>query len=121
MAALMPGRVAPVYGASKAACEMMALGVRSELAADGVAVSLVYPGFVATRMSEQFEFPKTSATVVAERTLQGWCRNECRVFPDAYAQKARQHLVADPSLLLDDPEAFRSRVFGDFLQAVKTV
>jgi NAD(P)-dependent dehydrogenase (short-subunit alcohol dehydrogenase family) len=119
MAALMPGKVAPVYGASKAACEMMALGVRSELAADGVGVTLVYPGFVATRMSETFEFPKTSPAVVAGRALDGWCRNECRVFPDPYAQIARQHLVADMSLLLDDPEAFRSAVFGDFLEAAQ--
>ena len=115
MAALIPGKVAPVYGASKAACEMMALGVRSELAADSVGVTLVYPGFVATRMSEGFEYPKTSANAVAERALEGWCRNECRVFPDAYAQIARQHLISDPGLLLDDPEVFRSGVFGEFL------
>lgn len=116
MAALMPGKVAPVYGASKAACEMMALGVRSELAAEAAAVTLVYAGFLATRMSEQFEVPKTPPAVVAELALQGWCRNECRVFPDTYAQTARRHLLADPALLLDDPEAFRARVFGDFLQ-----
>jgi short-subunit dehydrogenase len=37
-----------VYSASKAAILMMALGLREQLKADGVGVTNVFPGFVAT-------------------------------------------------------------------------
>lgn len=51
----MPG--APAYSASKAAVLAYGEALRGELAADGVAVSVICPGFVKTPMTDVNDFP----------------------------------------------------------------
>jgi short-subunit dehydrogenase len=51
----LPG--APAYAASKAAVKSYGEGLRGWLAADGVQVSVVCPGFVRTRMTENNAYP----------------------------------------------------------------
>lgn len=51
----VPG--APAYCASKAALRVWGEGLRGELAADGVGVSVICPGFVRSRMTDRNPFP----------------------------------------------------------------
>ncbi|HSV29442.1 MAG TPA: SDR family NAD(P)-dependent oxidoreductase, partial [Candidatus Omnitrophota bacterium] len=51
----MPG--APGYCASKAAVRVWGEGLRGWLAADGIKVSVICPGFVTTRMTAVNDFP----------------------------------------------------------------
>jgi len=48
---------APAYAASKAAVRLWGEGLRGWLADDGVAVSVICPGFVTTRMTDRNRFP----------------------------------------------------------------
>ncbi len=48
---------APAYSASKGAVRLWGEGLRGALAADGVAVSVICPGFVTTRMTAGNRFP----------------------------------------------------------------
>ena len=75
----------PTYSASKAALKAYGEALRAWLAPQGVAVSVVLPGFVRTHMSEQFSGPKP-AIIQAERAAQlireGLLRNRARIaFP----------------------------------------
>src|SRR5690606_32794739 len=45
------------YSASKAALKALAEGLRPQLAAEGIGISLVMPGFVRTPMNENADFP----------------------------------------------------------------
>jgi NADP-dependent 3-hydroxy acid dehydrogenase YdfG len=56
----------PEYSASKAALRALAQGLRARERADGVAIALIEPGFVATPMSDRLQTPKPF-TVSAER------------------------------------------------------
>ena len=51
----IPG--SPAYAASKAAVKSWGEGLRGRLAADGIRVSVICPGFVATRMTATNRFP----------------------------------------------------------------
>ena len=51
----LPG--APAYAASKAAVKSYGEGLRGWLAADGIGVSVICPGFVRTRMTEKNIYP----------------------------------------------------------------
>ena len=79
----IPG--APAYAASKAAVKAYAEGLRGWLAADGVRVSSICPGFVVSRMtaSNAFPMPFLMEADAAARIIQrGLARNRpCIVFP----------------------------------------
>ena len=73
-AAYAPLPRAEAYGASKAAVSYFMESLRLDLAAQGVGVSLVYPGFVKTPLTDKNDFPMPmliSADQAAEAIIQG--------------------------------------------------
>lgn len=79
----LPG--APAYCASKAAVKAWGEGLRGWLAADGVGVSVICPGFVESRITARNAFPMP-LLMTAERTadiiLRGLAANRARIaFP----------------------------------------
>jgi short-subunit dehydrogenase len=76
---------APGYGASKAWVRSYGEGLRGNLFSDGVSVSVVCPGFVASRITDQNNFPMPlfmdtpkAATII----LNGLTKNNARIaFP----------------------------------------
>ncbi|NQV83834.1 MAG: SDR family NAD(P)-dependent oxidoreductase [Rhodospirillales bacterium] len=79
----LPG--APAYAASKAAVKVYGEGLRGWLAADEVKVSVVCPGFVRTRMTENNVYPMPflmDADKAARIIRRGLERNKARIaFP----------------------------------------
>jgi short-subunit dehydrogenase len=77
--------VTPAYCASKAALKAYGEAMRATLAADGVALNVVLPGFVASAMSDAFAGPKPllmSADRAARIIRHGLARNRARIaFP----------------------------------------
>ena len=76
---------APAYCASKAAVRIWGESLRSHVAAEGVAVSVICPGFVKTRMTAVNRFPMPllmEADKAAEIVRRGLARNRARIaFP----------------------------------------
>lgn len=79
----MPG--APAYAASKAAVRSLGEGLRGALAADGIRVSVICPGFVKSPMTDANDFPMPllmDADTAARRIKEGLARNRAHiVFP----------------------------------------
>lgn len=77
--------VTPAYSASKAALKAYGEALRGALAASGVRVNVVLPGFVRTPMSERFPGPRRfmmSPQAAASRIVRGLARDEARIsFP----------------------------------------
>ncbi|WP_416885869.1 SDR family NAD(P)-dependent oxidoreductase [Marinospirillum sp.] len=76
-AALAPLPRAEAYGASKAAVSYFMESLRLDLAQQGVAVTVVYPGFVATPLTAQNDFPmpmQVTAAAMAEAIVRGVAR-----------------------------------------------
>lgn len=77
--------VTPAYCASKAGLKAYGEALRGWLAADGVAVSVVLPGFVASDMSARFPAPKPflwPAEKAARTIARGLARDRARIaFP----------------------------------------
>ena len=59
------------YSASKAALHSLTQSIRGRLKAEGISVHGIYPGPVATRMTQDMEMETTPAPVVAEKILEG--------------------------------------------------
>lgn len=76
---------APAYCASKAAVRVWGESLRGHLAADGLAVSVVCPGFVDSRITAVNDFPMPflmSADQAAARIKRGLARDQARIaFP----------------------------------------
>lgn len=76
---------APAYCASKAALKVWGEGLRPSLAAEGVRISVICPGFVDTPMTEGNRFPmpfRMSADRAARIVARGLARNRARItFP----------------------------------------
>jgi short-subunit dehydrogenase len=76
---------APAYSASKAAVKSLGEAWRGQLAADGIGVSVICPGFVTTRMTARNNFAMPflmSAERAAEIIARGLARNQGRIaFP----------------------------------------
>lgn len=95
---------APAYCASKAAVRTWGEGLRGWLAADGVKVSVVLPGFVDTPMTRVNRFPMPflmSADRAAALILRGLARDRGRIsfpWPTAFAAWAAGAL---PDALVD--------------------
>jgi NAD(P)-dependent dehydrogenase (short-subunit alcohol dehydrogenase family) len=114
-AAFALSRSSPVYSASKAAALMMSLGLREELRAEGVRIVNVFPGFVATAMSEGLNSPKASPRQIAERSLDGVASGATSVFPDRFSELVAEHVGTSATGLLDEPREVMNGVVGTFL------
>lgn len=92
---------APAYCASKAAVRVYGEALRGELAADGIVVSVVCPGFVASRMTARnpFPMPFLMDTVRAAHTIRGrLARGAARVsFPWPMAAAAWLLMALPPA------------------------
>lgn len=87
------------YSASKAALHSMTQSFRGKLKADGISVHGVYPGPVATRMTENLEMDTTPAPVVAGEILEGIENGVEEIFPDAMAQQVGPIFLSSPKQL----------------------
>jgi short-subunit dehydrogenase len=77
--------ISPTYCATKAAIKSYGESLRGWLQADGIAVSVICPGFVKTELSAQFRAPKLfmiSADKAADAIQQGLAKNKALIsFP----------------------------------------
>ncbi|MEM7705544.1 MAG: SDR family oxidoreductase [Pseudomonadota bacterium] len=87
------------YSASKAAVHSMTQALRAKLKADSITVHGVYPGPVATRMTEGFEMETTPPDVVAKAMLDGIENGVEEIFPDAMSQQVGPVYLAAPKKL----------------------
>lgn len=94
------------YSASKAALHSLTLSMRGKLQADGISVHAVYPGPVATRMTEGLEMDKTPAEVVAEAILDGIENGVEEIFPDPMSQQVGPLFFSSPKALEQSFAAF---------------
>jgi short-subunit dehydrogenase len=85
LAAYVGMPAAPAYSASKAALKMYGDAMRDSLAAEGIAINVVLPGFVRTSMGEGFPGPHPfmlSPEEAARRIQRGLSRNAAHIaFP----------------------------------------
>jgi NAD(P)-dependent dehydrogenase (short-subunit alcohol dehydrogenase family) len=116
MAGLLNVAPSAGYSASKAACAQMALGAFAELAPQGVGVSICYPGFIDTRMSRTWPFPKASPRQIAERTLDGLEAGALSVFPDVFAEMTRETYRTNMDAIFENPHAVLQAQVGAFLK-----
>lgn len=84
------------YSASKAAVHSLTQCVRAELAAQGTAVTGVYPGPIDTAMAENFPMDKTSPSIVAQAVLAGIESGAEEVYPDPVAIEMHSAYLGDP-------------------------
>ncbi|MFO7576446.1 MAG: SDR family oxidoreductase [Pelovirga sp.] len=84
------------YCASKAAGHSLLQGVRAELSPLGIQVVGIYPGPVATRMTEGQEMPKVTAEQVADAILDGIEKGEEDIFPDPMSREVHRNLLDNP-------------------------
>ncbi len=93
---------APAYCASKAAVKVWGESLRGELAASGVKVNVVMPGFVKSRMTDVNDFPMPffmSAEKAAEIIRKGLARDRARIaFPWQTALIAWAIGMASPAI-----------------------
>jgi len=87
------------YSASKAALHSVTQSLRGKLKADGISVHGVYPGPVATRMTDGFEMDTTPAEVVAEKILAGIENGTEEIFPDAMSEQVGPIYAGSPKKL----------------------
>jgi len=86
------------YGPSKAALTHLAEALYLELSASGLGVSVIHPGFVATPMTAQNDFPMPaliSPEQAAQATLDGWAQGQFEIhFPKRFTRvlKVLRHL-----------------------------
>ena len=94
------------YSISKAAVHSMTQSLRGKLKAAGISVHGVYPGPVATRMTEGLEMPTTPAAVVAENILDGIENGVEDIFPDAMSEQIGPLYLSSPKELEKTFSAF---------------
>lgn len=85
IAAFVPAPDAPAYAASKAAQRFWGEALRPDLAADGIGVSVICPGFIRTPMTAAIDFPMPfvmDADRAARIIRRGLAANRARIaFP----------------------------------------
>lgn len=100
------------YGASKAALTYFAHALRADLAAEGIDVVVVSPGFVKTPLTDRNDFPmpfRVSAEDAAERIVSGLAKGRCEIaFPKRFTWTLRL-LGALPQALIDRMAASMAR------------
>ncbi len=94
------------YSVSKAALHSMTQAIRGKLKVDGISVHGIYPGPVATRLTEDFEMETAPAPVVAEKILEGIENGVEEIFPDAMTEQVGP-------LFLNSPKELE-QTFADF-------
>ncbi|MEM9947188.1 MAG: SDR family oxidoreductase [Cyanobacteria bacterium P01_D01_bin.36] len=87
------------YSVSKAAVHSMTQSIRGELKAGGISVHGVYPGPVATRMTEGYDMELTLPSVVADNILEGIENGIEEIFPDAMSQQTGPLFLSSPKQL----------------------
>ena len=87
------------YSVSKAAVHSMTQSIRGELKADNISVHGVYPGPVATRMTEGFDMELTPAPAVAQKILEDVENGIEDIFPDAMSQQTGPLFLSSPKKL----------------------
>lgn len=87
------------YSASKAALHSMTQSIRGKLKDDGISVHGVYPGPVATRMTEGFDMETTPTSAVAAKILEGIENGIEEIFPDAMAEQVGPLFLSSPKEL----------------------
>jgi NAD(P)-dependent dehydrogenase (short-subunit alcohol dehydrogenase family) len=107
---LIVSRSSPVYGASKAAARMLALGLREQLRASGVVVTTAHPGFIDTDMAAGVPYPKASPRSVADAALDGLAAERTVVFGDALADLVENALVTRMPEVLTEPQALMTEL-----------
>ncbi|OHY82756.1 SDR family oxidoreductase [Marinobacter sp. AC-23] len=100
------------YGASKAALAYFAHSLRADLAAEGIEVVLVSPGFVKTPLTERNDFPMpflVTADAAAERIISGLANGHNEIaFPKRFTW-IMKCLSALPQSLIDRMAASMAR------------
>jgi short-subunit dehydrogenase len=100
------------YGASKAALSYFAHALRADLAAEGIDVVVVSPGFVKTPLTDRNDFPMpflVSAEDAAERIVSGLARGHNEIaFPKRFTWMLKV-LGALPRPLIDRMSAAMAR------------
>lgn len=100
------------YGASKAALTYFAQALRADLAAEGIDVVVVSPGFVKTPLTDQNDFPMpfmVTAEDAAERIVKGLQKGKREIaFPKRFTWSLKL-LGALPQGLIDRLSASMSR------------
>ncbi|HEU5266019.1 MAG TPA: SDR family NAD(P)-dependent oxidoreductase, partial [Jatrophihabitans sp.] len=109
---LIVSRSSPVYGASKAAARMLALGLREELRGSGVVVTTSHPGFIDTDMAAAVPYPKASPRSVADASLDGLAAEKTVVFGDALAELVEDALVTRMPDVLTEPQRLMTELTG---------
>ena len=94
------------YSISKAAVHSMTQSFRGKLKADGIAVHGVYPGPMATRMTEGLGMETTPAPVAAEKILDGIRHGDEEIFPDATSEQVGALFFRSPKELERNFTAF---------------
>lgn len=70
------------YSASKSALFSLSQGIRTELAAKGIAVHTVNPGPIDTELAQEFPTDKADTDQTAENIIVGLENDEADIFPD---------------------------------------
>ncbi len=84
------------YSASKAALHSLTQSIRGKLKADGISVHGVYPGPVATRMTEGFEMDTAPPSDVARTILDGTENGVEEIFPDPLSEQVGPVYLSSP-------------------------
>jgi len=104
------------YGASKAALSYFAHSLRADLAAEGIDVVVVSPGFVKTPLTDRNDFPmpfRVSAEDAAERIVSGLAKGHNEIaFPKRFTWMLRI-LGSLPGGLVDRMAASMARKSSD--------
>ncbi|MEM6892207.1 MAG: SDR family oxidoreductase [Bacteroidota bacterium] len=94
------------YSVSKAGVHSLTQSLRGKLKDDGISVHGVYPGPVATRLTEGFEMETTPASVVAENILNGFENGVEEIFPDILSEQVGPLYLSSPKTLEQNFAAF---------------
>lgn len=84
------------YCASKAALHSLTQGMRGSLAGQGTKVVGVYPGPVATRLTDGLDIPKAEPEEVAKSVIAGLVAGCEEIYPDDMAKGVSQGLTTNP-------------------------
>lgn len=100
------------YGASKAALTYFAHALRADLAAEGIGVTVVSPGFVKTPLTDRNDFPMPfliSVDDAAQRIVRGLQRGQSEIqFPKRFTWMLKA-LSALPQVVIDRMAASMAR------------